>query len=732
MAGYVLIVESNVDLQKQIGGALREAGYELAAETEAAWAKRSIAVRSPDVVVLGTRLGDGDGFRLAEELRGDPDTRAVPILFVASTHRGASHRAEARRRFAPAEYLLTPLDVAAIVPRMNDLVARGPVAPPPAADEEQTPAPDAIAAKASLRDPVQQRERRDVERSAKNLVADQKKAAFAGTLKRTPFPRLLQRLYTERATGSLLLLKDPTKKIVAFAGGYPVSVRSNVANETLGQILLEKRLITAEALSESVARMLKEKRQQGQILIEMGALSPFNLEQALVDQLEAKLFEIFSWGDAKFMFKAGEAPAASAIRLERPPAAIILEGIRRHYDDARQKAALDRYAGQYVALASDPLLRLQEMTADPTELAFIRSIDGQRQLEEILNGAEISPEKARLLLVALSESGMVQPIEATARTRRSGPPTPTDGTPRRRGVTPAPPAADGTGRRKAPAATAATAAAAATVTPAPAPAPAPPPADDGVPTATPPASTAPLSSGQLSMMLQTARTQDFFWVLGVEREAAAAEIDRAYEALARSFHADRYRLATDDDRKTAQEVFDRLTEAHQTLRDATKRRGYVAKLARATGVEAEPPTPEGPVAPAMPPGAAVPSPSNAAARALYEAGLEHLRARRHHEAVEALRQAARLIPNEADYRAALGWALFRQAPADARAGRAAVAELRRALQIDERNRNAAQRLAEIYAQTGQPELAVQELERLLTLDPGDMEVADELRRLRAR
>jgi cytochrome c-type biogenesis protein CcmH/NrfG len=130
--------------------------------------------------------------------------------------------------------------------------------------------------------------------------------------------------------------------------------------------------------------------------------------------------------------------------------------------------------------------------------------------------------------------------------------------------------------------------------------------------------------------------------------------------------------------------------------------------------------------------AASPSPSSAAARAHYETGLEHLRARRHHEAVEALRQAARLIPNEADFRAALGWALFRQAPADARAGRAAVAELRRALQLDERNRNAAQRLAEIYAQTGQPELAIQELERTSAFYPGDLEIADELRRLRSR
>ena len=686
MGGYVLIVEANADLQQQIGAALRQGGYELAAETEAAWAKRSIAVRSPDVVVLGTKLGDGDGFRLADELRRDPETREIPIVFIATTHRGASHRAEARRRFAPAEYLVTPLDVGALLPNVRNLAAHGTNTPAPVADPdadtEVTPVPTPIA-KSTLRDPVQQREGRDVERSAKHLVADSAQAELSGALKRTPFPRLLQRLYADRATGSLLLLKDETKKIVAFSGGYPVAVRSNVASETLGRILLEKRLITAAALDESVRRMQKEKRQQGQILIEMGALSPFNLERALVEQVEAKLFEIFSWRDGKFMFKTGEGAPAGAIRPQRPPAALILEGIRTHYDHERQKAVLDRHADTYPALSSDPVLRLQEMTSDPSELAFIRSLDGTRQLDAVLRGAAIPGETARLLLVALFESGMVQRHETTSR-RRSPPvvpPLPSNPT--------------------------------------------------GIPAPLAPAPTAPLSSGQLAMMLQTAQTQDYFWVLGVEQDAPAAEVDRAYEALARSFHADRYRLASDEDRKTAQDVFERLTEAHRTLRDAGRRRAYLAKLAKAAATAGDERT-ERTVAPAAIPGLPSGTPSAAAARALYDTGLGHLRARRHHEAVEALRQAARLVPNEADYRAALGWALFRQAPADARAGRAAVAELRRALQIDDRNRSAAQRLAEIYAQTGQPELAVTELERLLTIDPGDLEVAEELRRLRTR
>src|SRR5439155_4562153 len=165
--------------------------------------------------------------------------------------------------------------------------------------------------------------------------------------------------------------------------------------ECLGQLLLEKKLITREALTASIARMQKEKRQQGQILVEMGVLSPYNLRRALVEQLEAKLLEVFSWADGKFLFKPGPRPPAAGARLERSPAGLILEGIRRHYDGARQAAAVDRYAGRFIVLAADPMLRLQEITDDPAELDFIGALDGSRLLEAILDEAQIPPARAR-------------------------------------------------------------------------------------------------------------------------------------------------------------------------------------------------------------------------------------------------------------------------------------------------------------------------------------------------
>ncbi|HXI57953.1 MAG TPA: response regulator, partial [Polyangia bacterium] len=174
MSGYVLIVERDPDLQRKMGDALKEAGYELASEGEMAWAQRSIAVRAPDAIVIGSPVDDGEGFRFADELRRAPDTRRTPIVFVTSRFRGANHRAEARRRFAPAEYLETPVQTGELLARLAALISplRESESPPSATGAGAVATAGARDAAVPPRDPDQQRERREVERRAKQLDAD--------------------------------------------------------------------------------------------------------------------------------------------------------------------------------------------------------------------------------------------------------------------------------------------------------------------------------------------------------------------------------------------------------------------------------------------------------------------------------------------------------------------------------------------------------------------------------
>ena len=57
-----------------------------------------------------------------------------------------------------------------------------------------------------------------------------------------------------------------------------------------------------ETLAESLRQMKASKKRQGELLVEMGALSPYNLSRALVLQMEAKLLEVFAWREGRFAF----------------------------------------------------------------------------------------------------------------------------------------------------------------------------------------------------------------------------------------------------------------------------------------------------------------------------------------------------------------------------------------------------------------------------------------------
>ena len=656
MASYVLVVESNPALARRINETLGEAHYSLSTEAELVWARRTLAVRSPDAIILDTTLSDGSGFALAKEVRENSATARTPIFFVASTHRGASHQAEAQRRFAPAEYLSTPLDVDRLLARLLETV-------PPSAPPEAPPVANYPGAAAA--DLEQKREKRAVETTAKHFVDGE--AELHGSLARQPFARVLQRVYSARMSGALLLARDKTKKIVNFDEGYPVSVRSNMLSECLGQILLEQRLISAETLEESLRRMKETHQHQGEVLVAMGALSPYNLSRALMLQMESKLLEIFSWSSGDFMFKKGLSRQDAPMRLERTPAALILEGIRRHYDAERIHRVLEPLSGKFLTPNPDPRRRLQDMTADANERRFIDGLDGTVKLEAALASSPIPIDRARLLLVAMTEAGMITSSQA---------PRPVEKDENRR--TPRPVDLGSAG-----------------------------------------APTGERSREELVAMLAVMRAQNHFEVLGVERAATPGDITDAYQGLARDFHPDLFRLRSDVVRDTARQIFERLQEAFEVLSDSGSRRKYLAELERTplpTNRDGEP--------------AAASESATTAAERVYFTGVSHLRARRYPQAAEAFGQATALAPKQASYRSALGWALYRQAPADSHAVAAGLAELRGAVECEPANPWVRISLGRFYAETGLPDDAIREFEAALGMSPGLADIEEEIRRLK--
>jgi curved DNA-binding protein CbpA len=194
--------------------------------------------------------------------------------------------------------------------------------------------------------------------------------------------------------------------------------------------------------------------------------------------------------------------------------------------------------------------------------------------------------------------------------------------------------------------------------------------------------------------------EDHYATLGVPRDAPADAIRKAYLALAKERHPDRFPDTAA--KEEAQRFFARLTEAFSTLSNPRERREYDAQLSRPA-----PKTPEERGRAAFAKAQAL------LAQGAFEQGIDELHA------------AIHFAPAVAEHHAALGRALAGQP----RTAREAVAALEEAARLDPRNTAYPLELARLLVAQGMKLRARRFAEAASRLDPRNAEAAALLREL---
>jgi CheY-like chemotaxis protein len=253
--------------------------------------------------------------------------------------------------------------------------------------------------------------------------------AIEGRFETTAFPALLVRLAESRVTGALVctaaeepratVTGDPPTKLVYFRGGVPVHVRSNLVDECLGQLLLRKKRIGTATLDESVRRMKLGHGLQGEILIDMGALSPLEVSETLAEQAREKLFDLFGWRRGEYRMTAGEAPRdVTPLELALPE--MVYEGVCAAMPATRLSDLLTPMMDRYVVPDAQRLARFVRVRL-PVELkAILARIDGTTTMRLLLSMGS-KPAAVAQLVYSMSCLGAVR-FEESARKRMSEPP----------------------------------------------------------------------------------------------------------------------------------------------------------------------------------------------------------------------------------------------------------------------------------------------------------------------
>lgn len=149
-----------------------------------------------------------------------------------------------------------------------------------------------------------------------------------GILSRTTFPGLIYSILRRKDTGVLTLI-DETEKAIYIQSGRPVFATSNDRDDRLGQILFRAGVVSLDNLLAGLDRSMHEKKRLGTVLVEMGAIRPHDLVEAVLSQVRHIVCSLFLWTRGRYHYAPGPLPSEEVITLKLSAGNIILEGIRR-------------------------------------------------------------------------------------------------------------------------------------------------------------------------------------------------------------------------------------------------------------------------------------------------------------------------------------------------------------------------------------------------------------------
>jgi len=718
----ILVVEDDKSVQRLLAEVLEEDGFNVITERDGEWALRTFETKDVDFVVLDILIPVMNGFQVAEKIRKTVKGREIPILMISGIYRGVNHRLDAMRKYGVVEYLDKPLQMEKVLDVLRETF--GSEYPSAVAAQAEREAIDRKAPE-PYASPQSKEEQEEVEEHAKDF----KSVARRGRLEEASFPELLAEIYRNRENGALLLKRDRLKKIVYFKGGYPVFVKSNLLNECLGKVMVREKMIADDECEESLRKMKESGRQQGTVLIEMGCISPHNLQYALELQLGVKIFDLFGWEEGGYQFNPKSAVPPTTVSLDDTTAAIIYEGVKKKYKLERLKKLMDDFLDLYVVPHPDPLFRFQDMDLDEDEENFVSRLRGDLTLMEILD-LGLNKERAYQIVYALKCAGMVT-IEEEPSEEASGEmealkeEVVTDR--RKTAIDREERAEEGPAEEEEPDEQAPT-------EPPPTP-PKPPPVRErvkgrltehgGVPV---PQLTGEdrvdgkLSAEERSLREQLAqqamemKKQDYFEVLGVSKNASHAEIKKAYFSLAKQYHPDRlYASASAEIRNLADEIFNVISTAHDILSDDARRERYTEELSSGTKRDVSSEV------------------SNIlSAEGCFQKGEIALRKREYGKARDLFEDACKLCPEEGEFHAFLGWAVFQSDPKSEEAVRTSREQLNQAISLNPKVDKAYLFLGYIYKAMNYKEMAESEFEKAIQVNPDCTEALRELRLISMR
>jgi curved DNA-binding protein CbpA len=237
-----------------------------------------------------------------------------------------------------------------------------------------------------------------------------------GELAEVPLAAVLIEALNQRATGVLTVSHGGGASRLFVRDGIPVGAQSFGGFNPLGRVLLAAGAIDVDVLGQSLAEMARSGRQQGAVLIEMGAVTSEQVDRALAEQQAAYLSEVASLTSGRFSFDAAAPVPAWTKGVRISPLKAIVEALEKPQAATLVISALQPVAAGPVALASGYRQLAAAFGWSAAEAALVDRLQALTTLDAFFADPGVAPERARAILAALLLLGLASARRAPADT----------------------------------------------------------------------------------------------------------------------------------------------------------------------------------------------------------------------------------------------------------------------------------------------------------------------------
>jgi DNA-binding response OmpR family regulator len=132
--GYILIVEDVPDILKLLDATLSFRGYRVVTAQNGQEALEAVQNERPSLVITDIMMPKLDGFGLVHRLRINPETRAIPVIFLTATYVALEDKAFALN-IGVTRFIEKPVNFEKFLETVEELFTGGTPAPAPVLSE---------------------------------------------------------------------------------------------------------------------------------------------------------------------------------------------------------------------------------------------------------------------------------------------------------------------------------------------------------------------------------------------------------------------------------------------------------------------------------------------------------------------------------------------------------------------------------------------------------------------